>query len=224
MNFVPTLGVFVLAYLIGAIPFGYLIVKFRTGSDIRDVQSGRTGGTNAMRAAGFGVGFLTAILDIFKGLSAVMVANYLITNPSPWILALSPVAAIMGHNYSIFLAQRGPNGKVRLGGGAGGATCLGGSLGLWAPSGVIIFIAGALIFYFVGYASVATISIAALSIIIFSVRGALGLSPWAYALYGVFALSLLLWSLRPNLIRLKEGTERLHGFRSRKKKVVEGAN
>src|SRR6187397_153655 len=89
-------------YLIGSIPFGMLIVKSKTGKDIRQVESGRTGGTNAVRAAGFWAGLLTAILDIAKGASAVWLAQALL--PDGHIFhVLAPVGAILGHNYSLFL-------------------------------------------------------------------------------------------------------------------------
>jgi len=52
------------SYLLGSVPFGLIIVKLTTGKDIRQIESGRTGGTNAMRAAGFWVGFSTAMLDL----------------------------------------------------------------------------------------------------------------------------------------------------------------
>ncbi|MRR30251.1 glycerol-3-phosphate acyltransferase, partial [bacterium] len=58
-----------LAYLAGAIPFGWVVVKIASGKDIRTVESGRTGGTNAMRAAGFLAGLFTAGLDVLKGFS-----------------------------------------------------------------------------------------------------------------------------------------------------------
>ena len=66
-----------IGYILGSIPFGLIIVKLKTGKDIRTVESGRTGGTNAVRAAGFGAGLLTAILDILKGAVAVWVARAL---------------------------------------------------------------------------------------------------------------------------------------------------
>lgn len=216
MDLISQIGILAASYFIGSIPFGFIIVKIRTGRDIRDVQSGRTGGTNAMRAAGFMVGFATAILDIGKGAIAVWLAQNIPTVVNPWIETLSPIAAIMGHNYSIFLIQRGPTGKIRLGGGAGGATCLGGSLGLWPQSGLIIFVIAAFIFYFVGYASVTTLSVAFISTLIFTVRALMGIDPWPYALYGILAGALLVYSLAPNIRRLREGTERLHGFRARK--------
>src|SRR6185503_23621 len=94
----------ILGYLLGSIPFGLLIVKLKTGKDLRTVESGRTGGTNAARAAGFGAGLLTAILDILKGAVAVWMAEYL--DPANHVIhVLAPVFAILGHNYSFFLLE-----------------------------------------------------------------------------------------------------------------------
>ncbi|MEJ2759236.1 MAG: glycerol-3-phosphate acyltransferase [Anaerolineales bacterium] len=70
-------GMIIVAYLIGSIPFGYLIVKLSTGKDIRTIQSGRTGTTNSMRAAGFFAGLATIILDVTKGAVAVVLARQL---------------------------------------------------------------------------------------------------------------------------------------------------
>ena len=75
MQIVFDIGIILLAYLFGSIPFGLLIVKLKTGKDIREVESGRTGGTNAMRAAGFWAGFATAMLDILKGFGAACVGS-----------------------------------------------------------------------------------------------------------------------------------------------------
>ena len=70
--------IFILAsYLIGSVPFGVLIVRLTSGKDIRKVESGRTGGTNAMRAAGFWAGLATAILDLLKATAAVYLARWL---------------------------------------------------------------------------------------------------------------------------------------------------
>jgi len=83
----------VAAYLMGAIPFGVAIVRVVSGKDVRSVGSGRTGGTNAMRAAGFGAGLLTAILDILKGTLAVWLASAL-TGGVHWIEVLAGVMAV----------------------------------------------------------------------------------------------------------------------------------
>ncbi len=207
-----------LSYLIGSIPFGLLIVKARTGKDVRQVESGRTGGTNAMRAAGFWAGFVTAILDILKAACTVWIARAF--GLGVWVQVFAPLAAILGHNYSIFLAER-KDGKLRLRGGAGGAASVGGALGLWAPSVLIVFPVGFFIFFAVGYASITTMSVALIAMVIFIVRAIMGLSPWQYILYGVIAEFLLVWALRPNIKRLLEGNERMHGWRVKNKTVAE---
>jgi len=203
------IGVILLAYIIGSIPFGWLIVKIKTGKDIRVIESGRTGGTNAMRAAGFWAGLLTAIMDILKGASAVWIARAFL--PEANVLhVLAPVAAILGHNYSIFVPRRNEQGRIiGLKGGAGGAPAVGGAFGLWGPSFLIIFPLGALLFFTLGIASITTMSVAFFAIIVFAVRAWLGLGLWIDVLYGVLAELLLIWALRPNLNNLFAGEERI---------------
>lgn len=203
------------SYLVGSIPFGLIIVRLSTGKDVRNIESGRTGGTNVMRAAGFWAGLATALLDVLKSAATVWFARW-VAPSQVWLHVFAPLAVILGHNYSIFLIERTENNRIRFRGGAGGAPCVGGSLGFWAPSFLIIVPVGALILYFVGYASVATMSVALLSTLLFAVRAWMGLSPWEYAIYGLVAFVLLAWSLRPNIQRLINGTERLVGFRARK--------
>ena len=216
-------AILILAYVVGSIPFGLLIVKLFSGKDIRQVESGRTGGTNAMRAAGIGAGLLTALMDMLKGAAVVWAARSLFplqVNPNyAWIHVLAPLASILGHNYSVFLASRDPMGRLHFRGGAGGAPSTGGALGLWAPSILIILPIGAVMLFGVGYASLATLSVGLLTTIIFAYRALVGLSPWQYILYGVAALVLLAISLRPNIKRLLSGNERLVGWRSHRKQV-----
>lgn len=210
------LGTLLSSYLLGSIPFGLLVVKLSTGKDVREVESGRTGGTNVARAAGFWAGLVTALLDGLKAAASVWLASFLVPG-SAWAEVLAPVAAIIGHNYSIFLMERNEKGRLRLRGGAGGAPCVGGSFGLWAGSFFLIVPLASLIFYFGGYASVTTLSAALLSTLVFIVRAILGYSPWEYAAYGLLALVLLAWALRPNIQRLLAGKERLVGWRARRK-------
>jgi acyl phosphate:glycerol-3-phosphate acyltransferase len=204
MEIIIGVGIILVSYILGSIPFGLIIVKLKTGQDIRLVESGRTGGTNALRAAGFWAGLLTAILDILKGAVSVWIAR--LAQPNAYLLhILAPTAAILGHNYSIFLPERDKLGHfVRLRGGAGGAPSLGGAFGLWAPSLLIIFPIGALFFFTV-------------ALIIFAVRAWMGLNSWSYVLYGLIAEVLLVWALRPNIKKLIAGNERivkisLHGL------------
>jgi glycerol-3-phosphate acyltransferase PlsY len=216
-------------YFIGAVPFGWVIVKLTTGRDLRTIESGRTGGTIAWRAAGFFAGLATALLDVAKGAVPVWLARAFLPVTWPghlWVEILAPFAAIMGHNYSIYLLERRENGKLHLRGGAGGAPALGGAVGLWFPALFIILPLGALIYFTIGYASVTTMSVALLAIIVFTVRYLTGLGPWQYIVYGVLAEIVLVWALRPNIQRLIAGTERVHGLRvwlSKRKQARPGA-
>mgnify|MGYP001765952093 CR=1 FL=1 len=225
MQVIREIGVMLLAYLIGSIPFGLILVRLTTGKDLRSVESGRTGGTNAMRAAGAWAGLGTGILDALKGAGAVWLSRWLLPGDHAWIHVLAPVAAILGHNYSIYLPERDEKGRLRLRGGAGGAPCVGGSMGLWLPSGLLILPLGLAVWYFVGYASLTTMSVALISTAIFAFRAwQIGppQAPWEYAAYGVISLLALAWALRPNIRRLVHGNERLVGLRARLKRRKEG--
>ena len=100
--------VVVLAYLIGSIPFGYLIVRGRIGADIRQTGSGGTGATNVSRRAGKAAGVVTLVLDALKGAAAVFVASRLTQND--WIVAAAAIAVIVGHIFPVWLGFRGGKG------------------------------------------------------------------------------------------------------------------
>ena len=208
------------AYLLGSIPSGLIIVKLGTGKDVRHVGSGRTGGTNVMRAAGLVAGLLTALADFGKSYLAVYLTRWLLPDLY-WVHAVAGLLSILGHNHSIYLPERKPDGRWHLRGGAGGVCTVGAAFGLWQPSLLIILPLAALVFVFVGYASVTTISAAAASLLIFGYRALTGVDPWEYAAYGAFAVVLVLIALRPNLKRLREGNERLVGLRVYLKKRAE---
>jgi len=201
------------AYLFGSIPFGFIIVKAFKGTDLRTEGSGRTGGTNAGRAAGFGAGALTAIFDFLKGALAVWLSMFMVPE-TPWLYVVAGLLAIGGHNYSIHLLERNPDGTIHLRGGAGGAPALGAAFGLFPWTLPIILPIGLVFLFIVGYASLTTLSVAVLTIIVFSIRYIQGLSPWEYIVYGVGALIMLVWALRPNITRLLKGNERIVGLRA----------
>ena len=100
--------VVVVAYLIGSIPFGYLIVRGRIGADIRQTGSGGTGATNVSRRAGKAAGVVTLVLDALKGAAAVFVASRLTQND--WIVAAAAIAVIVGHIFPVWLGFRGGKG------------------------------------------------------------------------------------------------------------------
>ena len=209
----------VISYLLGSIPMGLIAVRISTGKDLRQEHSGRTGGTNAMRAGGFLVGLFTAILDFLKATAAVWITKML-TDQDPWLVAAAGVLAVVGHNYSIFLLER-KGGNFRLRGGAGGASTAGASTGIWAPSVLIILPVGLLLLFGVGYASLATMSTGFVATIIFLVRALNGSGPWAYFYFGIAVEVILLLGLKPNIQRLLQGNERLIGWRARLRRKKE---
>jgi acyl phosphate:glycerol-3-phosphate acyltransferase len=207
----------ILAYLVGSIPSGLIVVRIANGKDVRQVGSGRTGGTNAMRAAGWLAGGLTGLLDVLKGVASGWLAGGLVPG-TEWIKVVAALLAVLGHNYSLFLAQKDADGRWHLQGGAGGATALGGAIALWAPSWHYLLPLGVLIYLFIGYASLTTISMGFFSLVIFGYRWLSGQGNWIDIAYGVFVLGVVLWALRPNLERLRKGTERVVGLRAYFKK------
>jgi glycerol-3-phosphate acyltransferase PlsY len=218
MEFVYIILAALLGYLLGAIPFGFLFVKITKGIDLRDVGSGRTGGTNSLRAAGLGVGFLTFLMDIVKGAAAVwftraLFGDLLPADLLPWAEVASGVMAVIGHNWSIFL---------KFGGGAGTGPNVGWALAIWWPVAVIACIVGGLLLLGVGMASVASLAVAALIPIIFAVRFFTGADPTsAYMVGGLITAAIVTWSLRPNIKRIIAGEERLVGPAAKRKEKRE---
>lgn len=211
MQILLGIGAVLTGYLLGSIPFGLLIVKIKTGRDVREVESGRTGGTNVVRAAGFGAGLLTVILDIFKGALSVWIAQS-VSPDNHIVYILAPIGAILGHNYSIFLIKRDKDRRLRFHGGAGGAPALGGAIGLWFPMFPIVVTSAALIWFTLGIASVTTMAIGLSLIIGFALRAFFGFHESIDIWYGAAAELLLIWSLRPNIRRLLAGNERVISF------------
>ena len=200
------------AYLLGSIPTGLVLVRLSTGKDLRQEHSGRTGGTNAARAAGAWAGLGTMIGDGLKAAAAVWLAHAL-TAGQPLVEALAGIMAVLGHNYSLFMIER-REGKLHFRGGAGGAPTVGAAIGLWGPSALFMIPTGIGVLLVIGYASVATISVGVAATVVFLVRAVLGIGPWGYVVFGPVVVVLLLLALRPNLVRLRQGTERVVGLRA----------
>ncbi|HVG22271.1 MAG TPA: glycerol-3-phosphate 1-O-acyltransferase PlsY [Blastocatellia bacterium] len=107
----PKLLFVIIAYLLGSIPFGYLLVKhvFTSGEDVRQVGSGGIGATNVTRRAGIKAGLLTYVFDVAKGVAAVMLMRAVAADDYTWIGAAA-IAAIVGHIFPIFLKFKGGKG------------------------------------------------------------------------------------------------------------------
>ena len=121
--------VIVIAYLLGSIPFGYLIVRAREGADVRQTGSGGTGATNVSRRAGKAAGVITLVLDALKGAAAVAIAKLVLDLPifgwsghrgpslqswaaieAYWWVAAAAIAVILGHIFPVWLRFRGGKG------------------------------------------------------------------------------------------------------------------
>ncbi len=197
----------VIGYLWGAIPFGFLFVRWTKGIDLRDVGSGRTGGTNSMRAAGPVVGALTGLSDVLKGACAIWLTRWIAGDyfgeMLPWVLVLAGAMTIVGHNWSIFL---------RWGGGAGTGPNIGWATAIWWPMfpiGLIVVLGMLLL---TGMASVASLAMAFTIPVVFGIRYLLGIDPTpAYAVGGLVTAFIVAWALRPNIKRLLAGNERVVG-------------
>jgi acyl phosphate:glycerol-3-phosphate acyltransferase len=96
----------VVAYLVGGIPFGYLLVRWKTGEDVREKGSGNIGATNVLRTTGRAVAVATLLLDIAKGVLAVWIADKL-SGGSPVWMSVAALAVMAGHAFPVFLKFQG---------------------------------------------------------------------------------------------------------------------
>ena len=190
----------VMGYLLGAVPVGYLVVWLFKREDVRQYGSGRTGGTNVYRAAGIGAAILSGAGDVLKGTLAVLLARWLVGTAAAEVVA--GLAAVIGHNWSVFLGWRG---------GAGTGTNLGVVAAFSLPVALALAVILLLAIRIVRYASVASIIVAVLVPVIFLIL-AFVYPPFShygpYALYGLLSAAVVIFALRPNIARLREGTER----------------
>ncbi|HXG94476.1 MAG TPA: glycerol-3-phosphate 1-O-acyltransferase PlsY [Blastocatellia bacterium] len=196
------------AYLLGSIPFGYLLVKyvFTSGEDVRRVGSGGIGATNVTRRAGLKAGLLTYLFDVAKGTVAVMMMRLVANDDYLWIGAAA-VAAIVGHIFPVFLKFRG---------GKGVATGVGVYLAL-APLSVITTLAlWAAIVYSTRYVSLGSIiATAAVPLWTWLYYGLVWPSEHLSALIiiAIAGCALIVAKHHENINRLMRGTENKIGTR-----------
>lgn len=195
-------SVVVLAYLLGSIPFGFLIVRLSGGGDVRGTGSGGTGATNVTRRAGKWAGILTLLLDALKGAAAVLVARGVLTNGLgvSWWVAASALAVVLGHVFPVWLGFRG---------GKGVATGLGVFLVL-APLAVLcaLFIF-AVIVWATRYISLGSITAAALIPFVIWLLGLRGTDEGKLPLLTAATVgsALIIFMHRANIGRLLRGKE-----------------
>jgi len=192
------------SYLLGSIPFGYLLVRIFRGEDVRQTGSGNIGATNVSRKSPT-LGVLTLLLDAFKGSAAVMLAAFLCgpgrATPPYRALSFAALFAVLGHMFPVWLKFRG---------GKGVATGLG-AFAVIVPKAVLIaaavFVVVLLIFRYVSLASI--VAVAALPVVVWFLR-AYG-KAWLALVFTSLASLLILIKHQENLHRLLAGTENRFG-------------
>lgn len=193
---IETLVVIVLAYLIGSIPTGYLIVKSKTGQDLRTIGSGSTGATNVKRVLGKKWFFTVMLLDAFKGALPVVLAKiFATTGVSVGLMpVLASVAVIIGHSKSCFLNFKG---------GKSVASGIGTILALNFPVGILIAAVWAIVTYITKYVSVGSIIAVSISPILMYFSK----SPLAYVVYCLLGAVYIIYLHNENIKRLIAGNE-----------------
>jgi acyl phosphate:glycerol-3-phosphate acyltransferase len=198
------LAIIIVSYLLGSIPFGYLLVRIFRGEDVRQSGSGNIGATNVARKSPV-LGAITLVLDAAKGSGAVLLAIYPSVNfgaaVSYGVMSLAALFAIIGHMFPVWLKFRG---------GKGVATALG-SFALIAPKAVLvaaaIFCIVVLIFRYVSLGSIiAVVSFPLLAWVFREYGGSVG----ALAFMALASL-LIIFKHRANIRRLLNGTENRFG-------------
>lgn len=194
-----------LAYIMGALPWGYVVLLMHRGIDIRDYGSGRTGVSNALRTAGYRPAGLVLALDLVKGISAVLLARTLIGDPTSEVAA--GLAALVGHNWPVFLGFRGGRGIAP---GLGGLAVMS---PIAAVCGVVVFLP---VCVFTKYLSLGSIMgvVSACGVLVALIL--LNFNPWGlvsnlYLIYGLLGGTVIVWQHRDNIQRLLAGTERRIG-------------
>lgn len=188
--------VIILAYIIGSIPTGYIIVKAFTGQDIRTIGSGSTGATNVKRVMGKKWFFIVMILDAIKGALPVVLAKYFATTfvGIGLLPVLAAVAVIIGHSKSVFL---------KFTGGKSVASGVGTILALNWQVGLIIAAVWAVITYFSKYVSLGSI----IALIVSPFLMWYFHEPVAYVAYCALGAIYIIYLHRENIGRLIRGEE-----------------
>jgi len=183
-----------LSYLLGAVPFGLFFSKLFSDVDVRTIGSGNIGATNVLRAAGKKAAVLTLLMDTMKGLVPVLIVKFLFQDDA--ITVLSGAAAILGHNFPVYLKFRG---------GKGVATSYGVVVAVAPLTGLLCLIIWALVAYIWRFSSLsALVSFACYPGLTFFIT-----SPQSkpYGLLALFIFGMIYYRHRDNIKRLLSGTE-----------------
>jgi glycerol-3-phosphate acyltransferase PlsY len=191
-----------IAYLLGSIPFGYLIVRLKTGGDIRSAGSGNIGATNVLRTTGRAAGVVTLLLDFGKGYLAVWLTSRVSGGDAVWT-SLAAVAVILGHAYPVFLGFKG--GKAV-------ASTVGAFLFLTPPAiaaVMVVFVVAVTLTRYISLGSVLAAGLFPLAVYL------IAHPPIPVIFASLFAGAFIVYRHRENLLRLREGTERVLSLKGR---------
>lgn len=196
------------AYILGSIPTGYLIVKFLTGKDIREIGSGNIGATNVKRILGMKWFFIVLFLDALKGFLPVFIIQTMSKSGGEIIPVLTGLAAILGHTFTIFLKFKG---------GKGVATGLGVFAAL-SPfsilSCVVVFLILLFMFQYISLGSIVSAFLLPIFIFIYGESGEYGL----IFVFAILAAVFVIYRHYDNIKRLIEGTENKFEFKKKEGK------
>ncbi|HUS05781.1 MAG TPA: glycerol-3-phosphate 1-O-acyltransferase PlsY [Bryobacteraceae bacterium] len=193
------LFVLLAAYTVGAIPFGYLVVKLKSGQDVRASGSGNIGATNVLRSHGRGMGVVTLLLDIAKGAFAVWLADRFLEGSAAWMSAAA-LAVMAGHAFPVFLRFRGGKAVASFVGAFAYLT----PLPLAATA--ILFIAAVAVTRYISLGSILGAACFPLAVFLISHP------PAAVLGASLLASAFIIWRHRSNIERIRAGNENLFSF------------
>ncbi len=226
MNLLPIFLSALIAYLLAALPTGYLAGRL-WGVDVRQHGSGRTGGSNVLRSAGWGAFAVTVIGDIAKGALGVMIARALFPDAIE-AHAVAVFFALLGHVWSVWIALLAkpdaretfaspPLGWIQMiaqrGRGGAGVSPLAGALMTLYPPLALVAPFGLIILTVTRYSSVASISVCVATPMLMLYFVLTAQAPVSYFFSALSACALIIFLLRPNIERLRAGNERKFGER-----------
>lgn len=199
MTALEYIGVIILCYLIGAIPFGVIVGKITRGIDVRQYGSGSMGMTNVLRIVGARAGAIVFAADIGKGAGAAALAGLLLTSPAAeWGQVAGGAAAIVGHCWPVY---------VRFRGGRGINTGFGAILLMAWPVALFILAAFLITLILFRYVSLSSIAASLTVLVAFIPLVALDEEPFAYLVFGLVAVPIVIFRHRGNIQRLLTGRE-----------------
>lgn len=195
---------FAAAYLLGSIPFGYLLVKFHTGKDVRSLGSGNIGATNVLRTSGKTAGIVTLLLDAGKGALAVWMMDRVSQGSMLW-MSLAAGAVILGHVFPVFLKFKGGKAVATFAGAFAYLT----PLPLLAT--MVLFLITVAATRYVSLASIVGALCFPLAVFL------IAHPPAPVLLVSLLAGALIIWRHKGNLERIRAGTENVLSFGGRKR-------